>query len=152
MCFTYGTWFGIEALAALGETFENSPVHVLPQPASYRLSIGEDGNLEELEVATFRPGPCFEKHCGTIWPITTNTHIPCAVTHPAVHHVQAVQRACDFLLHVQRQDGGWGESYLSCVDKVYTQLEGDTSHVVNSAWGLLSLVNAGYRVRAPLDR
>ena len=26
VCFTYGTWFGIEALAALGETFENSPV------------------------------------------------------------------------------------------------------------------------------
>ena len=63
-----------------------------------------------------------------------------------------MQKACDFLLHVQRQDGGWGESYLSCVDKVYTQLASDTSHVVNTAWGLLSLVSAGYRVRAPLDR
>ena len=37
-------------------------------------------------------------------------------------------------------------------DKVYTQLEGDTSHVVNTAWGLLALVSAGYRVRTPLDR
>ena len=37
-------------------------------------------------------------------------------------------------------------------DKVYTQLDGDTSHVVNTAWGLLSLVSAGYRVRTPLDR
>ena len=26
VCFTYGTWFGVEALAAMGETFENSPV------------------------------------------------------------------------------------------------------------------------------
>ena len=121
--------------------------------------------------------------------------------------MQALQKACEFLLHVQRDDGGWAESYLSCVvrtgrnclhsdaagmmcticrrrsmairiisvacspalhgsqypldghnrimllqDKVYTQLEGDTSHVVNTAWGLLSLVSAGYRVRTPLDR
>ncbi len=76
----------------------------------------------------------------------------CLLTRALLRRAQAVQKACDFLLHVQRQDGGWGESYLSCVDKVYTQLEGDTSHVVNTAWGLLSLVNAGYRVRAPLDR
>ena len=29
--------------------------------------------------------------------------------------VQALQKACEFLLHVQRDDGGWAESYLSCV-------------------------------------
>jgi len=29
VCFTYGTWFGVEALVALGETFENSPVLLL---------------------------------------------------------------------------------------------------------------------------
>ena len=33
VCFTYGTWFGIEALAALGETFENSPVCQRPKLA-----------------------------------------------------------------------------------------------------------------------
>ncbi len=31
---------------------------------------------------------------------------------------QAVAKACEFLLGVQRPDGGWGESYLSCQDKV----------------------------------
>jgi len=31
VCFTYGTWFGVEALVALGETFENSPVTPLPR-------------------------------------------------------------------------------------------------------------------------
>ena len=35
---------------------------------------------------------------------------------------------------------------------MYTQLDGEASHVVNTAWGLLALVNAGYRVRMPLDR
>ena len=32
--------------------------------------------------------------------------------------MQALQRACDFLLHVQREDGGWAESYLSCVVRI----------------------------------
>ena len=34
-------------------------------------------------------------------------------------HAQAVAKACEFLLGVQRPDGGWGESYLSCQDKVH---------------------------------
>lgn len=33
--------------------------------------------------------------------------------------MQAVAKACEFLLGVQRPDGGWGESYLSCQDKVH---------------------------------
>lgn len=56
---------------------------------------------------------------------------------------QAIQKACSFLLGVQRSDGGWGESYLSCQNKVYTQMEGDVSHVVNTSWALLTLVKGG---------
>lgn len=37
---------------------------------------------------------------------------------------QEMRKACDFLVSVQRPDGGWGESYLSCQDKV----EGGMSH------------------------
>ena len=37
VCFTYGTWFGVEALTALGETFTNSPVLLLPQHICYAL-------------------------------------------------------------------------------------------------------------------
>ena len=31
---------------------------------------------------------------------------------------EAQLRACEFLLSQQCEDGGWGESYLSCQDKV----------------------------------
>ena len=66
----------------------------------------------------------------------------------------AARRACAFLLGKQRADGGWGESYLSCQDKRYAQLDpGAASHVVNTAWALLSLIRVGYQGvdRQPLD-
>ena len=34
------------------------------------------------------------------------------------------RRAARFLLHAQRKDGGWGESYLSCQTKKYHNLTG----------------------------
>ena len=92
VCFTYATWFGLEALAA----------------------------MEEYATGG--------------------------------HHTSA-DRACEFLLSQQREDGGWGESYLSCQDKVYSQLEEDTSHAVNTGWALLGLIAAKYYEidRRPLD-
>lgn len=32
----------------------------------------------------------------------------------------ALKKCCDFLLSKQLNDGGWGESYLSCLTKEYT--------------------------------
>ncbi|CAH2034328.1 unnamed protein product [Thlaspi arvense] len=80
VCFTYGTWFGVKGLVAVGKTLKNSP---------------------------------------------------------------HVAKACEFLLSKQCPSGGWGESYLSCQDKVYSNLEGNRSHVVNTAWALLTLIGAG---------
>lgn len=49
------------------------------------------------------------------------------------------KNAAAFLLSHQRSDGGWGESYLSCVLKTYTETE---STAFQTAWALLALVNA----------
>ncbi|KAL1547902.1 lupeol synthase [Salvia divinorum] len=80
ICFTYGTWFAVEALAACGKTYDNSP---------------------------------------------------------------SLRKACKFLLSKQLEDGGWGESYLSNKDKVYTNLDGGRSNLVQTSWALLSLIKAG---------
>ncbi|OWM86877.1 hypothetical protein CDL15_Pgr015913 [Punica granatum] len=80
ICYTYGTWFAVEGLAACGKTYRNSP---------------------------------------------------------------ALRKACEFLLSKQLPCGGWGESYLSSQNKVYTNLEGNRANLVHTAWALLSLIDAG---------
>jgi cycloartenol synthase len=66
----------------------------------------------------------------------------------------SIRKGCEFLLSKQLPSGGWGESYLSCQDKVYTQLEGGRSHLVNTAWAMLALIFAGQVLRdsEPLHR
>ncbi|KAH6825430.1 cycloartenol synthase 1 [Perilla frutescens var. hirtella] len=59
------------------------------------------------------------------------------------HNSPTLRKACEFLLSKQLADGGWGESYLSSSNKVYTNLEGNRSNLVQSSWALLSLINAG---------
>ncbi|TYJ30100.1 hypothetical protein E1A91_A06G111500v1 [Gossypium mustelinum] len=80
ICYTYGTWFAVEGLAACGKNYHNSP---------------------------------------------------------------SIRKACEFLLSKQLQNGGWGESYLSSQNKVYTNLEGNRANLVQTAWALLSLIDAG---------
>lgn len=94
VCFTYGTWFGIEGLTC----------------GSVEL-IG-DAKLKERASA-------------------------------------AVSKASEFLLSKQREDGGWGETYLSSQDKVYSQSE--ESQVVNTGWAVLSLLCARKAGIAPAN-
>ncbi|KAJ6804512.1 cycloartenol synthase 2-like [Iris pallida] len=61
----------------------------------------------------------------------------------------SIQKACDFLLSKQLPSGGWGESYLSCQNKVYTNLDDDRSHAVNTGWSMLALTEAGQADRDP---
>jgi len=72
VCFTYGTWFACEALAASGDA--RAP--------------------------------------------------------------KAIDRACFFLASKQNDDGGWGESAESCVQKRYVRAP---STVVQTAWAALTL-------------
>ncbi|KAL7423173.1 Lanosterol synthase (Oxidosqualene--lanosterol cyclase) [Cryptotrichosporon argae] len=53
---------------------------------------------------------------------------------------ERVRRACRFLLDRQMDDGGWGETYLSCVTGEYSQHA--DSQVVQTAWSILALVYA----------
>lgn len=97
VCFTYGTWFGIEGLMAAGES-KNSP---------------------------------------------------------------AIQKSLEFILSKQNPNGGWGESYLACVNKAYPAdgtgnncpgLGEDNSGVVNTAWALLGLMAGECENRQAIDR
>ncbi|KAM1189617.1 hypothetical protein ACFX2J_025272 [Malus domestica] len=45
--------------------------------------------------------------------------------------------------------GGWGESYLSCQNKVYTNLKDNRPHIVHTAWAMLALIGAGQAKRDP---
>jgi cycloartenol synthase len=51
----------------------------------------------------------------------------------------ALHLSNQFLLSKQNEDGGWGESYLSCLTKEYCP---STSTVVNTAWALIALILA----------
>ncbi|KAK7314325.1 hypothetical protein VNO77_32845 [Canavalia gladiata] len=61
----------------------------------------------------------------------------------------SIRRACEFLLSKQQPCGGWGESYISCQSQAYTNLDGNKSHVVNTAWAMLALIEAGQAQRDP---
>ncbi|XP_057761704.1 lupeol synthase-like [Arachis stenosperma] len=80
VCYTYGTWFGVEALKVVGKNYHNCP---------------------------------------------------------------SLRKACQFLLSKQLPNGGWGESYLSSQNKVYTNLEDNRANIIQTSWALLSLIAAG---------
>lgn len=98
VCFTYGTWFGIEALTQF--------------------------------IANGSASPSLIAKAKT-----------------------AVDRACNFLLAHQNPDGGWGESFESCIKKEY--IHSPASQVVNTSWALMSLLAAKYnspdRIRKGID-
>ncbi|KAL1851101.1 Lanosterol synthase (Oxidosqualene--lanosterol cyclase) [Diaporthe australafricana] len=61
-----------------------------------------------------------------------------------------VQKACEFLISKQMDDGGWGEHYTSCVERKY--IHHDKSQVVNTSWAVMALMHAGYRDPRPIQR
>ncbi|KAI4331134.1 hypothetical protein MLD38_029351 [Melastoma candidum] len=66
------------------------------------------------------------------------------------NNCMAMNKGVSFLLKSQLDDGGWGESYRSCPDKVYIPLEGNRSNLVQTAWALMGLIHAGQAERDPM--
>ena len=64
---------------------------------------------------------------------------------------ERVRKACKFFLDRQREDGGWGESYRSCEDGEWRE-HPDGSQVVNTAFAVIALMEAGYPETVPLER
>jgi len=68
-----------------------------------------------------------------------------------------VRKAVEFLLSKQNPNGGWGESYLACVNKAYPE-EGTGDYgeggsgVVQTAWAMLGLICGGCHDHEALQR
>ncbi len=90
VCFTYGTWFAIEAL-----------VHYT------RFEIFDSTVLKSIENA--------------------------------IH----------FLIKTQNDDGGWGESYISCLKKEYIPIE---SQIVQTSWALLAIMRSGLSYKNEISK
>ncbi|CAH1441269.1 unnamed protein product [Lactuca virosa] len=67
---------------------------------------------------------------------------------------EAVCKGVKFLLSTQNEEGGWGESRLSCPREVYTPLDGNRTNLVQTSWAMLGLMFSGQVERdvMPLDR
>ncbi|XP_024017926.1 beta-amyrin synthase [Morus notabilis] len=60
-----------------------------------------------------------------------------------------IRKGVEFLLGTQGDDGGWGESYLSCPKKEYVALPENRSNLVHTAWAMMGLIHAGQAERDP---
>lgn len=69
----------------------------------------------------------------------------------------AIRKACSFLLQHQRPNGGWGEDFTSCYNKVYAEngmaaYGDDGSAIVSTAWVLLALAAAEHEDLEAIQR
>nr|AHF49822.1 bAS [Maesa lanceolata] len=65
------------------------------------------------------------------------------------NNCEAVRKGVEFLLSSQRDNGGWGESYLSCPLKKYVPLEDNRSNLVHTSWAMMGLIHTGQAERDP---
>ena len=63
---------------------------------------------------------------------------------------ERVRRACQFFIERQMEEGGWGESYQSSVQKRYICHE--KPQVVASSWVCIALMRAEYPDKAPIKK
>ncbi|KAL8479843.1 hypothetical protein ACS0TY_026695 [Phlomoides rotata] len=62
---------------------------------------------------------------------------------------EAVRKGVNFLLSIQNEEGGWGESLESCPSMKYIPLEGNKTNLVQTSWAMLGLMHGGQAERDP---
>ncbi|KAL8481173.1 hypothetical protein ACS0TY_027629 [Phlomoides rotata] len=62
---------------------------------------------------------------------------------------EAVRNGVDFLLSIQNEEGGWGESFESCPSMKYIPLERNRTNFVQTSWAMLGLMHGGQAERDP---
>ncbi|KAJ8094639.1 Lanosterol synthase (Oxidosqualene--lanosterol cyclase) [Marasmius tenuissimus] len=63
----------------------------------------------------------------------------------------SVQRACDYIISKQREDGGWGEEFKStCLDEKWVHHE--DFQVVQTCWAAMALMHGRYPHPEPTER
>lgn len=72
------------------------------------------------------------------------------MVHQTYQTSEPVRKACDWLVSMQQNDGGWGEHWSSCELRRYVQHE--KSQVVNTSWAVLALMAARYPHEAAIER
>ncbi|KAI7998396.1 hypothetical protein LOK49_LG10G00921 [Camellia lanceoleosa] len=60
-----------------------------------------------------------------------------------------IRKGAEFLLSSQRDNGGWGESYLSSPLKKYVPLEENRANLVHTSWAMMGLIHSGQAERDP---
>ena len=53
-----------------------------------------------------------------------------------------LQRGVELLLKIQYPDGGWEESHISCREKKYIPLPGNSSNLVQTSFALIALIHS----------
>ncbi|XP_047307741.1 dammarenediol II synthase-like isoform X1 [Impatiens glandulifera] len=56
------------------------------------------------------------------------------------NNCEAIRKGVKFLLSIQNEEGGWGESLESCPSMRYQPLEGNRTNLVQTSWALLGLL------------
>ncbi|KAI8001537.1 Beta-amyrin synthase [Camellia lanceoleosa] len=72
-----------------------------------------------------------------------------ASTGMTYNNSQAIRRGVQFLLRIQNEEGGWGESLESCPSMEYQPLEGNRTNIVQTSWAMLGLLYGGQAERDP---
>ena len=58
------------------------------------------------------------------------------------HNSSTIRKGVEFLLKIQCPDGGWGESHISCTQKKYIPLPGNSSNLVQTSFALMALIHS----------